>query len=70
MEEGRGITYTNGGGGGIVIEKRVREGWKGRGIKNYNYNRYRALYPHLTTSLMQSETSPTPSTLFTFVGWG
>lgn len=42
----------------------------GGGIKNYNHNRYRALYPHLSTSLIQSETSPTPVTQFHFIGWG
>lgn len=52
VERGEGyiikiITEWRWGGWGYYIHE-----WRGRGIKNYNYNRYRALYPHLNHSLM------------------
>lgn len=62
------IKQKRGGGVGYVLQIEYVGG--GGGIKNYNHNRYRALYPHLDHSFMKSETSPTPVTQFHFIGWG
>ena len=71
IERGDGVYIKRRNGvWGYYIDRVKGRGGEGRGIKNYNYNRYRALYPHLNTSSMKSETSPTPVTWFTLIGWG